>query len=484
MKIVSVNKNELRGKETMKKALHLLLAVFLISSLVLAGCSNSSSTSQQSNESSEPSSEGENTTEGKKLTIATVNNPDMKIMQKIAEEVFEKETGIDVEFVVLPENDLRKKVTEDVALGAGKFDIVTIGTYDTPIWAKNGWIEPLTPMFDALPEEDKAAYDLDDLFSSVKDALSYNDSLYALPFYAESSMLYYNKEIFEEAGVELPLQPTWDEVAAAAKTIKENTGKTGIVLRALPGWGEMFAPLNTVINAFGGKWYDMDWNAQLNSGPTKEAVKFYVDLLADAGQPGATSTGFTEALTLMSTGKAAMWYDATVAAGFLNNPKDSQVVGKIGYAFAPKQAKDNNGWLWAWSLAIEGASKNKDAAFEFIKWATSKEYIETVGETEGWVVAPSGTRKSTYANPKYQEAAPFADIVLESLLNADYKNPTVDEVPYDGIQYVAIPEFQQLGTEVSQQIAAAIAGQKSLDEAMAEAQKLAEKIAEEGGYKK
>ncbi len=469
------------GTEMMKKVLNLLFAVFLISTLVLAGCSNSSSISEPSKENAKPSNESG---KGTKLTIATVNNPDMKIMQKITEEVFEKETGIDVEFVVLPENDLRKKVTEDVALGAGKFDIVTIGTYDTPIWAKNGWIEPLTQMFDNLSDEERAAYDLDDIFESVKDALSYNGNLYALPFYAESSMLYYNKEIFEKAGVELPLHPTWDEVAAAARTIKEKTGNTGIILRALPGWGEMFAPLNTVINAFGGKWYDMDWNAHLNDGPTKEAVQFYVDLLKDAGQPGATSTGFTEALTLMATGKAAMWYDATVAAGFLNNPKDSQVVGKIGYAFAPKQVKDNNGWLWAWSLAIEAASKNKEAAFEFIKWATSKEYIETVGETEGWVVAPSGTRKSTYANQKYREAAPFADIVLESLEKADYKNPTVDEVPYEGIQYVAIPEFQQLGTEVSQQIAAAIAGQKSLDEAMDEAQKLAEKIAKEGGYKK
>jgi sorbitol/mannitol transport system substrate-binding protein len=469
----------------MKKALNLLVAIFFISSLVLAGCSSSSSTNEQSGGSSEPSNgESKKSTEGTKLTIATVNNPDMKIMQKITEEVFEKETGIDVEFVVLPENDLRKKVTEDVALGAGKFDIVTIGTYDAPIWAKNNWIEPLTPMFDSLSDEEKAAYDLDDVFGSVKEALSYEESLYALPFYAESSMLYYNKEIFEEAGVELPLQPTWDEVADAAKTIKEKTGKTGIVLRALPGWGEMFAPLNTVINAFGGKWYDMDWNAHLNEGPTKEAVEFYVNLIKEAGQPGATSTGFTEALTLMSTGKAAMWYDATVAAGFLNNPNDSQVVGKIGYTFAPKQAKDDNGWLWAWSLAIEGASKNKDAAFEFIKWATSKEYIEKVGETEGWVVAPSGTRKSTYANPKYQEAAPFAELVLESLEKADYNNPTVDEVPYSGIQYVAIPEFQQLGTEVSQQIAAAVAGQKTVDEAMEEAQKLAEKIAEEGGYKK
>ncbi|WP_207308539.1 ABC transporter substrate-binding protein [Bacillus timonensis] len=457
----------------MKRFLSLIFAVVMISSMFLAGCSDSSGTESK-----------EDSKGGKKLTVATVNNPDMKIMQKMTEQYFEKESGIDVEFVVLPENDLRKKVTEDVALGAGQFDVVTIGTYDAPIWAKNGWIDPLTPKFDEMKEEEKAAYDLDDIFQSLKDALSYDDNLYALPFYGESSLLYYNKEIFEQAGVELPLTPTWDEVAEVARTIKDKTGQPGIIIRGLPGWGEMFAPLNTIINAFGGSWYDMDWNAQLDNDNTKKAVQFYVDLLHDAGQPGATSTGFTEALTLMSTGKAAMWYDASVAAGFLNNPDDSQVVGKIGYTFAPKQAKDNNGWLWAWSLAIESASKNKDAALEFITWATSKEYIEKVGETEGWVVAPSGTRHSTYENPNYKEAAPFSDMVLEAMEKADYENPTVDPVPYKGIQYVSIPEFQQLGTEVSQLIAAAIAEQKTVDEAMKEAQKLAEKVAVDGGYKK
>lgn len=461
----------------MKRLWGLMFIMVMVSVLALAGCS-SSSTSSKETDDSDGDSEG-----GKELTIATVNNPDMKIMQEMTKEYFEKDTGIKVKFVVLPENDLRKKVTEDVALGAGQFDIATISTYDAPIWAENGWIEPLTPRIDKLSDDEKKAYDVEDIFQTLRDALTYDDSLYALPFYGESTMLYYNKEIFEEVGLEMSLHPTWDEVAEAARAIKDETGNPGIVLRGLPGWGEMMAPLDTIINAFGGSWYDMEWNAQLDSKNTKEAVQFYVDLLQDAGQPGATSTGFTEALTLMSTGKAAMWYDATVAAGFLDNPDDSDVVGKIGYAFAPTQVKDNTGGLYAWSLATESASKNKDAAFEFIKWATSKEYIEKVGETEGWVVVPSGTRVSTYENPEYKEVAPFSNMVLETIQGIDYDQPTVDPVPYTGVQYLAIPEFQELGTEVSQRIGSAIAGDKTVEEAMKEAQKLAETVAEEGGYK-
>ncbi len=465
----------------MKKRIGFLFSIIVIFVLVLQGCGSSEDTSKNE----ENIDEGSNKSlDGTTLTVATVNNPDMKIMQELTKEYFEKETGVMVEFVVLPENDLRKKVTEDVALGAGAFDIVTISTYDTPIWAQNGWIEPLSLQMNALSDEEKEAYDLEDIFPTMRDALTFEENLYALPFYGESTMLYYNTEIFEEAGVEMPLHPTWEEVGEIARTIKEKTGTPGIVLRGLPGWGEMMAPLTTIINAFGGSYYDEDWNAQLDSQNTLDAINFYVDLLNDAGQPGATSTGFTEALTVMSTGDAAMWYDATVAAGFLNNPDDSDVVGKIGYAFAPTQVKEENtGGLYAWTLAIESASKNKEAAFEFIKWSTSKEYIELVGEEKGWVVAPSGTRISTYENPNYQEAAPFAEMVLESIQSVDYDNPAVNPVPYVGAQYVAIPEFQSLGTEVSQQIAAAIAGDKSVEEAMKEAQKLAEDAAVEGGYK-
>lgn len=416
------------------------------------------------------------------LTIATVNNPDMQIMQDMAPE-FEEEFGIDVEFIVLPENELRRTVTEDVALGSGQFDIVTIGTYDAPIWAENEWVVSLEDHFAGMSAEEADTYDRDDIFDSLKDALSYEGELYALPFYGESSILYYNKEMVENAGVEVPLNPTWEEVRDIAAAIQEANDVPGIILRGLPGWGEMFAPLNTIVNAFGGKWYDTDWNAQLTNDEFVDAIEFYVDLVNDYGQSGATSTGFTEALTLMSTERAGMWYDATVAAGFLNNPDDSDVVDKIGYAFAPSQAKEDNGWLWAWSLAIGSASENKDDAFKFITWATSREYVEKVGEEKGWVVAPPGTRQSTYENPEYQEVAPFAEIVLESMERTDFRNPTVDPVPYYGIQYVAIPEFQQLGTEVSQEIASALAGQQSVQEALETGQAIAERVAEEGGYK-
>lgn len=416
------------------------------------------------------------------LTIATVNNPDMIIMQDLSRE-FTKATGIELKYVVLPENELRQKVTEDVGLGAGKYDIVTIGTYDTPFWGANKWVESLEPYFEKMSDEAKAAYDRDDLIKPVRSALSHDGQQYAIPFYGESSMVFYRTDLFEAAGLTMPEQPTWDQVYDFAKKLHDpDNGVYGIALRGLPGWGQNMAVMGTVMNTFGGRWFDMDWTPQLTSPEVKAAWEFYKKILDDAGEPGATTAGYTECLALFSSGSAAMWYDATVSAGTLMG-KDSKVVGKTGYALAPVVKKENAGWLWAWALAIESASKHKDEAFQFITWATSKDYISLVGERIGWAQAPPGTRESTYANPKYLEAAPFAERTLAAMKNANYDNPTVEPVPYVGVQYVSMPEFQDLGEQVAQQLAAYLTGQKSVDEALEECQKIAEEIVEEGGYK-
>jgi sorbitol/mannitol transport system substrate-binding protein len=415
------------------------------------------------------------------LTIATVANPQMQDIQKLSGHFERDHPNIKLNFVILPENELRDRVTQDIAAQGGQYDVVTIGTFEVPQWAKNGWIENLGPYTQKDP-----AYDAADLIPAVAKALSYNDSLYAVPFYGESSFLMYRKDLFDQAGLKMPAQPTWDQVAEFARKL-EDPGKklAGICLRGLPGWGELFAPLNTVVNTFGGRWYDMNWNAQLTEAPFKQAVQFYVDLVRDAGEPGAPNAGFTECLTAYSQGNAAMWYDATVAASLLEDPKSSKVVGKNGFAPAPVKQTDWSGWLWAWSLALPATSKKKDAAWEFMSWATSKEYIKLVGEELGWPRVPPGSRLSTYQIPEYKEAAAaFADLTVKAINQADVSNAGTQPRPYTGVQYVGIPEFQAVGTSVSQEISAAIAGRQSVDEALTKGQAQAEKAAQEGGYKK
>jgi sorbitol/mannitol transport system substrate-binding protein len=411
------------------------------------------------------------------VTVAIVANPQMRDIEKFTG-VFEREhPGIKVRFVTLPENEARARITQDVATKAGQFDVVMIGTYEAPMWGRYGWLTDLTKYAHNDP-----SYDINDLMPAVRKGLSANGKLYAAPFYGESSFLMYRKDLFQQAGLTMPAHPTWTQVADFARKLKTKD-RAGICLRGLAGWGEQLAPLDTVINTFGGRWYDPHWNAQLTSPATARAVKFYIDLIKRAGEPGAPNAGYSECLTAYTQGRAAMWYDATVSAGSLEDPKVSKVVGKNGYVAAPVMDTQRSGWLWAWSLAIPTTAKDPGAAWQFVSWATSKQYIRMVGEKLGWTRVPPGSRLSTYRIPQYvQSSSGAAQVTLEALKTVDPEHPTKPPVPYTGIQYVQIPEFQDLGTSVAQQFAAVLAGNESLESALKNAQGDAQKVAD-NGYK-
>jgi sorbitol/mannitol transport system substrate-binding protein len=409
------------------------------------------------------------------LTIATVNNSDMIIMQKLSPQ-WEQATGNKLNWVVLEENVLRQRVTTDIATKGGQFDVITIGSYEAPIWGKQGWLVSLNDLGDD--------YDYADLIPTVVKGLSYDGKLYAVPFYAESSFTFYRKDLFEKAGITMPDKPTYDQVAEyAGKLTDRSKEQYGFCQRGKPGWGENMAFVGPMVNAFGGRWFDEKWEPQLTTEPWKKAISYYVENMKEYGPPGATANGHNENRALFATGHCAMWIDATSAAGYIYNPKESQVADKTGFAPAPIEVTSNgSAWFWAWALGIPSSSKKIDAAKSFVKWATSKDYVTLVGESQGWVAAPPGTRKSTYDNPKYQQAAPFAKFVYQAVAEADITKPTKDPVPYVGIQYVQIPEFQGIGTTVGQQIASALSGQVTVDQALETAQSGAERAMKQAGY--
>jgi len=410
------------------------------------------------------------------LTIATVNNGDMVRMQKLTGDFTAKNPGIDVEWVTLEENILRQRVTTDIATKGGQYDVMTIGTYEVPIWARQNWLVALENLGDD--------YDVDDLLPAIRGGLTIDDKLYAAPFYGESSMVMYRKDLMEKAGLKMPDAPSWDFVADAARKMTDKDGEIyGICLRGKAGWGENMAFLTATANSFGARWFDENWTPQFDQVEWKNTLQFYIDLMNDAGPPGASSNGFNENLALFQTGKCGMWIDATVAASFVTNPADSTVADQVGFALAPDNGLGKRGnWLWAWTLAIPAGSQKLEAAEKFVSWATSKEYLELVAAKEGWANVPPGTRTSLYENPEYQKAAPFAKMTLDSINSADPKNPTVKPVPYIGVQFVAIPEFQGLGTAVGQQFSAALAGQMSVDQALQNAQQLTTREMTKAGY--
>lgn len=411
------------------------------------------------------------------IDVGMVANPQMVALQENIDAFNALYPNVTVNLTVLPENEIRQVITQDIAGEAGQFDVVTIGTFEVPIWAENGWINEVGEAAAA-----NATYDLDDIFQPHRDGLTYDGGLYGLPFYGESSMTFYRTDLFEAAGLTMPERPTWTEIASFAEALHNpDEGQYGICLRMLPGWGQQLAPLTTVINAFGGRWYDEEWNAQLDSEESSAAINFYLDLVTNYGQPGAQDSGFTECETLFEQGDVAMWYDATSAAELVS-AETSTVADSVGFAYPPTEVGPTN-WLWNWSFAMASTTDQEEAALAFMTWATSKDYFQTIVAAEGYGRAPTGARQSTYDDPGYAEfAGAFSGIVQTAISESNPTAPTVDPVPYTGGQFVRIPEFQGLGDSVAQLFAAAYVGDTTIDEAIAEANELANQVAEEGGY--
>ena len=411
------------------------------------------------------------------LVIATVNNGHMIEMQKLTKHFEAANPGITVKWVTLEEGTLRQRVTTDIATKGGQFDIMTIGMYETPIWGKKGWLQPLQPT---------AAYDVDDLLPAMRNGLSVDGKLFAAPFYGESSMLMYRKDLTDKAGITVADKPTWPQVKEiAAKIHDPKNGVYGICLRGKPGWGDNAAFITTMVNTFGGQWFDMKWKPQVDSKPWHDAVSFYVDLLKAYGPPGSAGNSFNEILALYNEGKCGMWVDATIAASFISDPKQSKVADKVAFAQAPTMVTPKGAnWLWAWALAIPNGTKKSAEAQKFIGWATSKEYIELVAKTNGWASVPTGTRKSTYANAEFQKAAKFAAAEKAAIDSANPADSTLPKSPYVGVQFAAIPEFQSIGLAVGQQMSAALAGKTTVDAALKAGQAAADREMKKAGYYK
>jgi sorbitol/mannitol transport system substrate-binding protein len=404
-----------------------------------------------------------------------VNNPQMVDLQRLTAANFTRQTGITVNYTVLPENDVRDKISQEFSSQAGQYDVASLSNFEIPIYARSGWIAPLDAYIAADPRFDQA-----DVLGPMTQSLTADDGkVYGEPFYGESSFLMYRKDVLAARGVTMPDHPTWQQVADLAGQVDNaQPGMRGICLRGQPGWGQLFAPLTTVVNTFGGTWFDQDWTPRVNAAPFRQATGFYVDLVRAHGEAGAAQSGFTECLNNMIGGHTAMWYDATSAAGSLE-AADSPVKGKLGYAPAPVVKTSSAGWLYAWSWSIQQASGKKDNAWKFVSWASSRQYEELVGGQLGWSRVPAGKRASTYTNPQYlKEASAFAEPTRRAIESADPRNPGVQPRPAIGIQFVDIPEFTDMATQVSIYVSSAIAGKTSVTAALNRGQKLAGDVAE------
>ena len=415
------------------------------------------------------------TSTAKTISVAIVANPQMQDIASLTPSLFTAKTGIKVKYTILDEGKLRQVTTREVGSGGKAFDAVMIGPYEAPQFGVAGLLTDLTSM----AKSDKA-YNYKDLIPAVRNALSARGRMYASPFYGESSFVMYRKDVLAQQGVTMPLHPTWQQVATIARKVNTSS-MAGICLRGKPGWGDLGAAFTTVLNTFGGTWWSAKSNgqpdkAQVDQPAFKAALDFYAKLVQDAGEEDAANSSFNECLAQYQAGKVAMWYDATVAAGLLE-AKDSPVKGKNGYAFAPVNKTKASGWLWTWALAIPKSSPDPAAAWKYIAFATGAQYIKAAGTRTkgGWAAIPPGTRVSTYRIPQYKAAAKaFAATTLAAMKAAPINNPGTTKRPgLPGVQYVGIPQFQDVGNRCTQLFSAVIAGSMDSSGAVSQCQRIA-----------
>ncbi|MBN8489479.1 MAG: sugar ABC transporter substrate-binding protein [Burkholderiales bacterium] len=409
------------------------------------------------------------------LVIATVNNGHMIEMQKLSPQFEREHPDIRLKWVTLDEGELRERVSADIARKGGRYDVMTIGMFETPIWARKGWLQPIAT---------DAAYDVDDLLPAVRGGLSVGGKLYAAPFYGEGSMLMYRQDLAKQAGVDLPDRPTWAQVKdLAARVHDPKRGVYGICLRGKPGWGENMALLSTLVNTHGGQWFDMAWRPQIDTAPWHEAIGLYAELMKRWGPPRPWTLGYNELLALFSAGRCGVWVDASIAASFVTDPRQSKVARQVAFAMAPTASTTKGaGWLWSWNLAVPAGSDKVEQAMRFVTWATSKDYVQRVARSRGWAHVPTGTRRSTYARPEFRQAARFANAELAAIELANPNDATLPRSPYVGVQFASIAEFPAIGDEAGRQMGLLLAHQVSVAEALKAAQAAADRQMSKAGY--
>ncbi|OZG70169.1 sugar ABC transporter substrate-binding protein [Hahella sp. CCB-MM4] len=380
------------------------------------------------------------------IVVATVDNADMLNMKKLSSYFEQQNKDINIRWKIVDESVLRLMQANDSKLSNAQYDVYTLGLFEAPIWGSKGRLSP-------VPDQYKSDHEMKSWIPEIIEGFSYGGDYYALPYYGESSITYYRKDVLERFNLQIPPQPTWRDIDATLELLKRvSGGQNGrLCLRGKPGWGENIVILATMLNGFGGRWYDENWQSALSEKPWKDTIEFYLGLMEKYGLETPWDNGYSENLQAFVSGQCDIWVDSTAAGGAIAQSKFYQ---QVGYAAAPSQLTDRGtNWLWSWGFAVPQGSTKKEAAWRFVKWATSDNYHQLVENNFGISQVPPGTRYALYQNPSYREYAKFADITLKAIKSADFENPSAKPVPYRGIQFLQVEEFQQIGNFIGKKLA-------------------------------
>lgn len=399
---------------------------------------------------------------GAEINLAFASHPSTESFQKMTKD-FEALTGIKVRWEVMEETYLKNKQLLDFTGKTGTYDVLMVDGFWMSEYGAKKVVEPLDDYI-ANSALTPAWFDYEDIVPAYRNGISkYDGKAYGIPTAGETRFIAYRKDLFEKYGKQPP--KTMDEFLGLAKFFNgKEDGLYGVSMRAQRGI-HAASGLMTVMYNFGGGFIDQKTgDVTMTDSKTKQAMQFYVDLLKNAPKDVASYT-HEEALSAFTTGKAAMWLDATALATRILDPTGSQVADKVGFAPTPEGPAGKASALAGWNMSISSLSKNKEAAWAFIVYMNSKEKAKDYVTGGGVPV-----RTSIYKDEELVAKDSSYPIQLEALNDA---NVLVEQ----GISW--IPPHEKLGQildRVGYYVSSAMSGEMTVDQASEKAQKEVEDI--------
>lgn len=358
--------------------------------------------------------------DGESLRLVFNQHPWQEAIQPLLGE-FEELTGITVEVEALPEEQFRQRVQVEMTGKSEDLDVFMTNVQNEGAkFARNGWYSDLR----AFAEQEglvAAEYDFDDFSDSILDGHTFDGTLAGIPIQLETQMLFYRKDILEQAGVQVP--QTLEELEQVARKIDDPSGVRAFVSRG--AGAAAVTQISTYLFNYGATWTpegDEDDAAAFDSPEGIQAIDYYATLIREHGPSGAVNMSWEEALPLFQQGQVAMYTDASTFLPQVIDPKESKVADKAGFAKMPAGPAGDFQTFNGWALGISPFSQKQNAAWYFVQWATSPEMVERLTEKN-----IAGARESVEFGDAYPDD--WVQAFTESLPEAVPQLPKVVPVP-------------------------------------------------------
>ena len=423
----------------MKKALMTFVVLVMMTMIVLA--------------SGQPEISGNETT---KLVIAgEAGSPQFMYFKSIGPD-YTAETGVELEFIELPHDNMHERFVQESISRSGSIDIFNADQPWISEFASRGWIECLDDM---ISEEDRA-----DFLDSAMEASSYQGRLYAIPYFIHTPIVFYRTDLFEEAGLTVP--ETWEEYRQAAiKLTNVETGVYGTIIEAK----QASEPVTHLVDWYfqnGADFIDEKGNVVVDSEAAKEVFDFLLKMMYEDGSvmPGSIGYDNADVHNLFMQGKVAMVKNWPYMYAMARDPAQSLVADDFAIARQPAGKYDATA-VWTWGFAISSSSRNKEAAWDFIEWATSSENLAAMGIQNLMPVPRHSAFEIVKADETISEKDKDAILLMSEVLDVG-RNATES------------PVFPSIQSEMGTVLSRIMSKQVSVEQGLSEAREALERIVE------